>query len=457
MKVAVLGAGIAGLAAGWTLQRLGQGVTVFDPSDRVGGKIHSLRVDGYLLELGPHSLQASHTALYEAVGDLGLKSTLLEAGPKAQNRFVYQRGNLEPIPLGPAALIRTPLLSGRAKWRLLKEPFIARRAEDESVADFFTRRLGPEVVTRLIDPFISGVYAGDPGQLSIAAALPRLKELERLGGSIVRGALISRRQARKEQTGKRVPRRRGMYAFRDGLQEIPDALAGALEGLLRLGAPVDDVVQSHDAWRINGERFDAVIATSPAHAWTALPGNLRPASPPVYTPVAVAHLSYPQTDVGSRTDGFGLLIPAVEQRRILGILFDSSLFPYRAPDGEHLFTVFLGGERNRWISRESRADLLRIACEEVGDIMQIKTATAPLFSHLHLWAAAIPQYGFGHGAFVRNLDRVERAHPTWAFAGNYRQGISVGQSFESGVDAARRLVHRLKEDVQHHQEVSHAE
>ena len=442
MKVAVLGAGIAGLAAGWRLQALGHRPTVWESSDAPGGKIQSLRRGDYLLELGPHSIMASHAPLYKALEELGLATARLEAGPESKNRFIYHQGKPVPIPMGPAALLRTPLLTGRAKWRLLKEPFIAGREADESVAAFFERRLGPEVVTRLIDPFISGVYAGDPEKLSTASAFPALKELEKLGGSMVRGALARRMQARRNGS-PRPPRRRGMYSFREGLQEIPRALAGALGDNLCLNSPVVELAQAAGKWLVNGELFDGVVSTLPVTAWGALAPDLYPPPEVSYTPVAVVHLSYPREAVRARTDGFGLLIPAVERRRVLGILFDSSLFPHRAPEGEHLFTLFMGGERNRWIERESQDGLIKIAKDEAGFLLEIQPGTAPLFRHIHLWDAAIPQYGFGHGGFVRGLDALEASRPSWAFAGNYRQGISVGQAFSSGIDAAQRLADRL--------------
>lgn len=442
MKVAVLGAGISGLAAGWSLQRLGQAATVFEAAPVVGGKIQSLRMDGYLLELGPHAIMSSHAALYDALDELGLGEARLVAGPEGRNRFILRDGDLLPVPLGPAALIRTPLLSGAAKRRLLKEPFIARREGDESVADFFARRLGPEVVTRLIDPFISGVYAGDPGKLSVTAAFPRLKELEQLGGSILKGALTARRRANRKQAVKRPRRRRGMYAFPDGLQEVPLALAKALGGHLLLNTPVKELVRGSGHWRVNGERFDALVSTVPLPAGVSLAKNLYPTTTLTYASVAVVHLSYPREAVSARTDGFGLLVPSEEQRRILGILFDSSLFPGRAPAGEHLFTIFMGGVRNRWIGRERPENLAKIAAEELTELLGIAPGVAPLFSHIHVWDAAIPQYGFEHGALVRQLDDLETAYSSLAFAGNYRQGISVGQAFESGLEAARRLVSR---------------
>lgn len=444
MRVAVLGGGIAGLAAAWKLLQLGHTPAVFEAADVPGGKIRSKEVDGYLLELGPHAILPAYKALYNALADLGLTGSFLPANPEGKNRFICLNGQPEPLPMGPGALIKTPLLSGRAKWRLLKEPFIAKKEDDESVTDFFTRRLGPEVVTRLIDPFISGVYAGDPAQLSIAAAFPLLKELEREAGSIFRGGIARLKKTRKEASKStlRNKPKRDMYAFRKGLQEMPLALVKALGDTVRLGTPIVELSPAGDRWRVNGETFEGVVSTIPVPDWAALGEDVYPQVNLDYVTVAVAHLSYPKEAVKSRTDGFGMLIPAVEKRRILGLLFDSSLFPGRAPEGEHLFTIFLGGQRNRWIKKESPESLLSIAHAETTDLMGIGSHVKPALSHLHIWEHAIPQYGFQYADFLRQLQDFEASHPNWAFAGSYRQGISVGHSFESGLDAAQRLADR---------------
>ena len=225
------------MAAAWKLLQGGHTPIVFEAADVPGGKIRSVELDGYLLELGPHAILPSYTALYNALDGLGLTDQYLPGNPEGTHRFICLNGRPEPLPMGLGALIKTPLLTGRAKWRLLKEPFIAKMEEDESVADFFTRRLGPEVVTRLIDPFISGVYAGDPAQLSMAAAFPVLKELEREGGSLFKGGLARMRKTRKQaaKSGDFPKPKGGMYAFKKGLQELPLALVMALGDYFQKG------------------------------------------------------------------------------------------------------------------------------------------------------------------------------------------------------------------------------
>ncbi len=445
MNVAVLGAGISGLAAGWRLQQLGHAPTVYEADGEPGGKIRSRRMDGYLLELGPNAIQRSGDSLERALDALGLAPACLDATPAGKNRFICLDGQPEPLPMGPLALFRTRLLSGKAKWRLLREPFVAPNPDDESVAAFFSRRLGPEVVTRMIDPFVSGVFAGDPEQLSVSAAFPALKALEREGGSLFRGGLKAWRRKRKSaaRQPRDEPRKRGMFSFREGLQEIPAALARALGESLRLNTPVANLTPAGDGWQVNGEPYEALVSTLPVTDWSAINGGAFPAAQVDYAKMAVVHLAYPAEAVSGRTDGFGMLIPSVEQRAILGLLYSSSLFEGRAPEGQQLFTIFIGGQRHTG-PLPGTDNLLRIAAGETEDLLQIAAGAGPAFSHVHIWQRAIPQYGFGHTDFIRGLEEFERGHLNWAFAGNYRQGISVAAAFESGLAAADRLAGRLE-------------
>ncbi len=311
MKVAVLGAGISGLAAAWQLDNLGHDVTVLESSSTIGGMIKTEQNGKYLLEAGPHAIMPNYKALLNTLPDLGLMDSYIEAGANGRNRFICLDGRPEPIPMGPISFMRTPLLSFGAKLRVLKEPFIAPLQADESVASFFTRRMGPEVVTRLIDPFISGVYAGDPDRLSVASAFPIFKGFEREGGSLIKGALKRMRAARKNaDPGQPKERRRSMYSFNRGLQEVPQALARQLGDRIRLNTAAEELRAIGDNWSVNGESFDAVISTIPTHAWAAFHGNPYPPTELEYASVTTVHLAYPKSAVKARTDGFGMLIPA---------------------------------------------------------------------------------------------------------------------------------------------------
>lgn len=442
MKVAVLGAGIAGLTAAWQLDQQGHDVTVLEASDRIGGKIKTDQVDGYILESGPHAIMPSYKSLLSAIPQLGLSDSYVEAGENGKNRFICMDGKPYPLPTGLISAIRTPLLSFGAKLRVLREPFIKPRYEDESVASFFSRRMGPEIVTRLIDPFISGVYAGDPDNLSVASAFPVFKGFERDSGSLIRGAIKKMRTAKKngDPNAPREKRRRSLYSFKTGLIEIPAAMAGKLGDSLKLGTPAKELKANGSGWTVNGESYDAVVCALPVHTWRALNGHHFPQTSIRYTSVTAVHLAYPKDTVKARTDGFGMLIPSVEKRKILGVLYDSSLFPGRAPEDQQLFTIFMGGARNTWTVDTPVEELIRIAHREVTELMRIEGITAPLFSRGHRWSHAIPQYDFNHLAAVEQIKQFEQSQHNIAFAGNYDKGISVGHAFESGMAAAERLI-----------------
>ncbi len=442
MKVAVLGAGISGLTAAWQLDQQGHDVTVLEASDRIGGKIKTDQVDGYILESGPHAIMPSYKSLLSAIPLLGLSDSYVEAGANGKNRFICMDGKPYPLPTGPLSAMSTPLLSFGAKLRVLREPFIKPSYDDESVASFFSRRMGPEVVTRLIDPFISGVYAGDPENLSVASAFPVFKGFERDGGSLIRGAIKKMRAAKKnaDPSAPKEKRRRSMYSFKNGLIDIPNAMAAKLDGRVRLGTPAKELIANGSGWTVNGDAYDAVVCALPIHTWAALNGQDFPQTSIRYTSVTAVHLAYPKDTVKARTDGFGMLIPSVEKRKILGVLYDSSLFPGRAPEDQHLFTIFMGGARNIWTIDTPVEELIRIAHTEVADLMGIEGMAKPVFSRGHKWAHAIPQYDFNHLAAVETIKNFELSGSNIVFAGNYDKGISVGHAFESGMAAAKRLI-----------------
>ncbi len=442
MKVAILGAGISGLAAAWKLDSLGHDVTVFEASSDIGGKIKTDKVGDYLLESGPHAIMPSYTALLKALPELGLLPSYIEAGANGKNRFICMNGKPVPLPMSPLSAVKTPLLSLGAKLRVLKEPFIAPKYDDESVASFFNRRLGPEVVTRLIDPFISGVYAGQPEALSVSSAFPIFKGFERDGGSLIRGAIKKMWAAKKNaDPGKpKEQRRKSLYSFRNGIREIPQSMANKLGDRVKLNTPAKELTAQGDGWSVTGESYDAIVSTTPTYEWPIINGDLYPRVSLEYASVTAVHLAYPKDKVKARTDGFGMLIPSIEKRKILGVLFDSSLFPGRAPEEQHLFTIFMGGMRDIWTRKLPVEELINIAIGEVNDLMKVDVGVPPVFSRGYRWDHAIPQYDFQHQDAVQMLERFEELHQNFVFAGNYNKGISVGHAFESGLEAAQRLM-----------------
>lgn len=449
-RVAILGAGPAGLVAAHTLRRLGCEVVVFEKSETAGGMLRTVRRDGFLAEEGPHTLRLAGNDTTDILTSAGLAGRIIDADPAAKKRFITLNGKPVAAPGSPAGLIGSPLLPLTAKLRLLAEPVAgcAPVSGEESVADFVRRRLGDKVLERLVDAFVGGIHAGDPEQLAVRHAFPLLKRLERDHGSLLRG-LFATRDERKTRGKPRVT------SFPEGMAELPRALAAGLGESLRPGYTVTEIRKIAGNWTVAGtgrdgmtreEKFDAVVITAPAHRWESVPlpagtDSLKKLAALVpHPPVSVVTLGYARERVEHALDGFGVLTPSVEKRRALGILFPSSLFAGRAPDGAVTLSVFVGGTRNpefALLPKEKLAALARRECEEL-----LGASGEPEFTHTATWAKAIPQYTAGHGEFLAALDACEQAMPGLYFCGNYRGGVAVTTAMENAAAPARKIAAR---------------
>lgn len=453
--VLVCGAGLTGLTTAWHLRQQGVDVTVLEASDELGGVMRTTQRDGYLVEHGPNSCMLT-PELTELVDELGLEPLLRAAAPAAQRRYIVRDGHVLGVPMSPVAMLRSPLFSVAAKLRLLREPFVARRhdAGDESVADFVRRRLGREPLTWAVDPFVSGVYAGDPEQLSVAHAFPRLAALEREHGSIVRGALAgakqNRRARRKSEPGAK---RISMVSFVDGMATLPLAIADDIGGanIIRR-TRVTAISQTHGRCCVTVERdgvgatleADAVVSTLPMHTFKTirLPEGAASAvaqlSTLSYPPVASLALGYRRADVAHALDGFGCLIPSAERRNTLGVLFSSTLFGGRAPEDHVLLTCFLGGVRHPDLGLAETASLLKVVTPELAEILGV--TGEPTFVQHTSWPHAIPQYNLGHEAHSLAADAIEAIVPGLIVDGQFRRGVSVGDCVAAGATIATRAL-----------------
>ncbi len=450
--VGVIGAGIAGLTAAYQLQHAGVDVEVLEASGRVGGMIGTERTNGYLVEMGPNSLRGSNEAQESVIASLGLESEVVEANDAASTRYVVREGRPQPLPMSPWTFLTTDLLSASAKLRLLGEPFVssAPGGEDESVASFVRRRLGPEVLDYMVDPFVGGIFAGDPDRLSLRNAFQRLHDMESEHGSLFRG-LVHAARNRSTDDGPS----RGLFSFRKGLQTLPDALATALNGRIRRNTSVQALrpggsVQVENDGAQRQHAYDAVISTLPLHALTDIDFptevDLDPLAEVPYPPVSVLALGFREDDVQHPLDGFGMLVPSVENEfRILGTIFSSTLFPQRAPDGHVLLTTFVGGMRHPDLGRADTQMLSARVQDDLDALLGLQGA--PTFVRHVPWNRAIPQYMQGYDHVTETIETLESAHPWLTLAGNYRQGISVGDALESGADAADRVLDRLAQPV----------
>jgi oxygen-dependent protoporphyrinogen oxidase len=447
-SVAVIGAGLTGLSAAFGLKQRGIGVVIYEAGDRIGGVIKSVRREGYLAELGPSSMSTPPQPVAAILTELGLDSSRLTASPTARNRYIVRRGRLVRLPLTPPELLTTRLLSNTAKLAIFGEPLIETGDSpvDESVAAFVRRRFNQEVVDYLANPFVAGTFAGDPEQLSVRHALPQLHALERTHGSVMK-AYVRMTKARRD-IGQEFTGPTGMMSFRNGLQEITDALGQELSAEVRMKAPVTQVRAGPKGWTVGAafqapELYDAVVYAAPAHALDQIDldfprgERLSTLASIVHPPVAVIALGFRREQVSHPLDGFGFLTPEVERRRVLGVIFSSTLFPDRAPDGHVLLTAFVGGTRDPDFVQSDPQTLTARVLDDLRPLLGLRDE--PSFRAIQVWPKAIPQYVLGYGRFKEIADQMERTNPGLVLAGTFRDGVSLTDAMGSGARAAERI------------------
>jgi oxygen-dependent protoporphyrinogen oxidase len=451
VKIAVIGAGVTGLTAAWRLAQAGHEVRVLEGAPQPGGFIRTEASGGFLFEAGPNSfLESAQSAGF--LREAGLWEERIESSPSALNRYVVLRGRLVPFPKPSdlKALVSTPLFSFGAKLRITAE--VSRkpveRASDVSVADLVRDHFGPEVLTRVVQPFVGGIYAGDPEKLSARLAFPKIWEAERSTGSLVRAGM----SGAKERRESGLPTANPVVSFRSGLRALPSALASRLRpGSLVCGAQVRSLVPGLGGkWRVRWEgaapgsdEFGAVVASVPAWALAKLEIGASGEAPLAslagveHPPIASVMLGFRRDQVAHPLDGFGALVPATENRSILGIIFSSSLFPGRAPEGHVAVTAIVGGALQPELARAPERDLLARTLGDVSDLLG--ASGEPVFRRHSCWAQSIPQYNLGYERFLGAISETEAAHPRLFVGGIARDGISLPEAIASGERLAKRV------------------
>jgi oxygen-dependent protoporphyrinogen oxidase len=397
--------------------------------------------DGWLVENGPNSLLES-AAFDSLIEGLGLQAERRYAAPEAKNRYLVRGGRLLPVPMAPHRLVSTPLFSLRTKLRILTEPFSRARAggADASLASLVRDHFGQEIVDYAINPLVAGIYAGDPEKLSTKHAFPKLWKIAQTHGSLILGE-IAAMKARRASGEKPVAR---IVSFARGLQTLPAALAGALPpGAIRTRTAVVSLLPGRP-WKLGSRRdgltttdeFDAVVLALPAADLAGLPigpsGDRPLASLELveYPPVASLFFGFRREQVAHPLDGFGALVPAVEGRSVLGVLFSSTLFAERAPAGHVALTVYVGGTRQPDLARLAPEALRSRVLADLHDLLGVQGH--PVFTHKTVWPRAIPQYNIGYERFIETIARAEAQHAGLFVGGHVRDGISVANCIAAG-------------------------
>jgi len=462
-RIAIIGGGISGLAAAFALEaqrRAGAPVeySLYEASPRLGGVLLTEHVDGCLIEAGPDSFITEKPWAADLCRELGLGGQLVGSNDAARKTYILVNGRLVPIPDGLMFMVPTrimpavfsPLFSMGTKIRLAREWFhpLHNSDGDETVAAFVQRHYGREVVERLADPMLSGVYGGEASELSVRAVLPRFADMEQQHGSLGRAMIAARRKSAQNNNGPKPPL---FTSLKDGMQQLSDALLARLDRqALRRNAPVKTLQRQGDGWLVSSgatsEIFNAAIIAVPATAAAPL---LQTASPELaaelgairYSSSVTVALGYGKDVRSALPPGFGFLVPRREGKRMLAATFVHNKFPHRAPEDRALIRCFFGGTRDEAILNLPDPEVLQIARQELQRILGI--TTGPLFASVFKWPGSMAQYAVGHLERLERIELLLQQLPDLALAGNAYRGIGVPDCVRSGKQAAVRVLQFL--------------
>jgi protoporphyrinogen/coproporphyrinogen III oxidase len=432
-RVGIIGAGISGLVLAYYLQKLGIDYVLLEATDQVGGYIRSQQVDDYLLELGPNSLLCD-AEMEEFLDEIGLKSLIEEANPVGKNRFVFRDGAYRSLPASPPKLITGGFFSWKTKFKIFSE--LSNRSQsvqNETVHDFFVRHFGNEVAQYAMNPFVRGIYAGDPTKLILAKTFPALLRYERENGSVLK-SLIK----------QGVSMRRKTLSFKGGMQTLPKTIAQTINQLY-LESPLQKIEKQNSLWILHTAKqtFECsdLVLTGTAFGIAPLIGDLYPVFAQelrniYYAPVAAVHTAFERSKVEHSLEGFGSLNPQREGRFSLGHIWSSSIFDGRVPDGQVLFTTFVGGTAEPHKTQLSADDIKKQVSQELSEAFGI--SGKPVFQQLYLWEKAIPQYHLEALAAQQTAENLEQerlyCYTSWA-----GRGVGLADAFKNSKELAMRI------------------
>jgi protoporphyrinogen/coproporphyrinogen III oxidase len=458
-RIAIIGGGISGLSAAYELeQRRREGADVeyvlYEASSRLGGVLRTEHIDGCVVEAGPDSFVTEKPWAADFCRALGIGDQLIGSNDADRKTYILTRGRLVEMPDGlmfmvPTKILPTgfsPLFSWKTKLRMMKELYHPPRSvdHDESVAAFVDRHYGAEMVDRLADPLLSGVYGGEAANLSVRAVLPRFAEMERTHGSLGRAMLA----ARKKMKSARKPAPPLFTSLKNGMQFLAEtAVAQLTPARFLRNATVQAIQAQAGGWTVSAgmqsDQFDRVIVALPARAAAEI---LQNASPELanelaaiqYSSSITVGLGYDREVRESLTPGFGFLVPRSEGKRLLAATFVHNKFPHRAPEDRALLRCFFAGSNAENVWSLSDDQIVGIVRDELRQIVGLQAE--PLFARVYKWKSAMAQYGVGHLERLERIERIRQQLPGLALAGNGYRGIGVPDCVRSGRDAAKQLL-----------------
>ncbi|WP_455223280.1 protoporphyrinogen oxidase [Kaarinaea lacus] len=452
MKTIVVGAGISGLATAHALldKQPDLDLRVVESADRPGGKIWSEKTaQGYLCEWGVNAFLDSKPKTLELARSLNLSPvTSFDA---SRHRFVYSENHLRELPGSPPAFIKSNLISWPGKLRIAAETLVPRASKDEeTLKEFAIRRLGKEAFEKLIDPMASGVFAGDPETMSVNSCFPRIKEIESEYRSLILGLIKLQIKAKKAGTKDKPQAGPAgkLTSFYNGMSELSDAIADRLGDRLQLSTSVESLTREDSRYTLylsNGQQLESerIILAAPAYVQANILRDLAPDIAQLldelyYPPLAVCCFGYHQDKIKHDLNGFGFLVPSRERKKILGTLWDVSIFPNRAPEGYVLLRTMVGGARAADYAMEDQQKLATMVQAELADIMGIDTD--PDFIKAYRHEKSIPQYTIGHAQRLATIDQLVKQHPNLILTGNAYRGVALNDCVANAYKIADVLI-----------------
>jgi len=457
-RIAIIGGGISGLAAAFALEerrRAGEALefVVYESSPRFGGVLFTEQVEGCLIEAGPDSFLTEKPWAADLCRRLGIEDQLIGSTDADRKTYILVKGKLVPMPDGLMFMVPTQLspailsslFSPATKLRVAREWWYPARASngDESVAALVERHYGAEMVDRLADPLLAGVYGGEAAQLSVRAVLPRFVEMESKYGSLGRGMLAARKNVKRSLPAPSI-----FSSLKGGMQQLGEALVAKLPAeALRANSPVQAVQRQDRGWVVSAgyasDQFDAVIVATPASAAAVLleiasaelASELRAIS---YSSSVTVALGFDQNVRVALPPGFGFLVPRREGKRLLAATFVHNKFPHRAPKDIAVVRCFLGGSRDEQVLQLTDENILNIVRDELRQILGVKAD--PLFTRLYRWKGAMAQYTVGHLERLQRIEGLVKPLPGLALAGNAYRGIGVPDCIRSGEAAVQQVL-----------------
>ena len=451
MKTIIVGAGISGLATAHALldKQPDLDLRVVESADRPGGKIWSEKTaQGYLCEWGVNAFLDSKPKTLELARSLNL--TPVTSYDASRHRFVYSENQLRELPGSPPAFIKSDLVSWPGKLRIAAETLVPKAGKDEeTLKEFAIRRLGKEAFEKLIDPMASGVFAGDPEKMSVNSCFPRIKEIENEYRSLILGLI--KLQIKAKKAGAKNKPQAGpagkLTSFYNGMSELSGAIARRLGDRLQLSTTVESLSREANRYTLhlsNSQQLDAerIILAAPAYAQANI---LREIAPDIaqlldglyYPPLAVCCFGYRQDKIKHDLNGFGFLVPSRERKKILGTLWDVSIFPNRAPEGYVLLRTMVGGARAADYAIEDQQKLAAMVKAELADIMGIDAD--PDFIKAYRHDKSIPQYALGHAQRLATIDQQLKQHPNLILTGNAYRGVALNDCVANAYRIAETL------------------